>query len=142
MSAKDEVRKTSQRFYAALNHMVNGDARDMAEVWSHRADVTTLHPVGGRQIGWKQVADSWNGVAEISSNGTVTLKDQHIRVIGDVAYELGIEHVEMTLAGKQIQGGGRVTNIYHREDGTWKIIHHHTDTDPAMQEALPQKQAA
>jgi len=88
------------------------------------------------------VADSWNGVAEISSDGTVTLKDQHIRVIEDVAYELGIEHVEMTLAGEQIQGGGRVTNIYHREDGTWKIIHHHTDTDPAMQEALPQKQAA
>ena len=142
MSAKDEVRQISQRFYAALNRMVEGDADDMAEVWSHRADVTTHHPVGGRQIGWKAVADSWNGVADMSSNGTVTLKDQHIRVIGDVAYELGTEHVDMTLAGEQIQGGVRVTNIYHREDGTWKIIHHHTDTDPAMQKALPEKQAA
>ena len=122
--------------------MANGDASDMAEVWSHSADVTTMHPVGGRQVGWEEVADSWDGVAGISSNGTVTLKDQHIRVIGDVAYQLGTEHVEMTLAGKQIQGALRVTNVYHREDGTWKLIHHHTDTDPAMQEALPQKQAA
>lgn len=142
MTAKDEVRQASERFYAALNRMVKGDASDMADVWLHRADVTTLHPVGGRQIGWTEVADSWNGVAKMASKGTVTLKDQHIRVIGDVAYELGTEHVRMTLAGTQIRGSVRVTNIYHRQDGTWKLIHHHSDIDPSMQEIVAKKQIA
>lgn len=142
MTAKDEVRQASERFYAALNRMVKGDASDMADVWLHRADVTTLHPVGGRQIGWTEVADSWNEVAKMASKGTVTLKDQHIRVIGDVAYELGTEHVRMTLAGTQIRGSVRVTNIYHRQDGTWKLIHHHSDIDPSMQEIVAKKQIA
>jgi ketosteroid isomerase-like protein len=31
---------------------------------------------------------------------------------------------------------GRVTNIYRRESGTWKIVHHHTDVAQAMLEAL------
>ncbi len=30
----------------------------------------------------------------------------------------------------------RATNIYRRDDGQWKIIHHHTDVDRPLQEAL------
>jgi hypothetical protein len=29
-----------------------------------------------------------------------------------------------------------VTNIYRREGGGWKMVHHHTDVSPAMVEAL------
>jgi len=35
----------------------------------------------------------------------------------------------------------RVTNIYRRESGVWKMIHHHTDSSPAMQDVLSGLQA-
>jgi hypothetical protein len=53
----DEVRKASEQFYAALNRMLNGDAGPMADIWSHSAVVTTMHPIGGREVGWATFED-------------------------------------------------------------------------------------
>jgi ketosteroid isomerase-like protein len=133
MSAENEVGAASRQFYAALNSVANGDARPMADIWSQSADATTMHPIGGRQVGWNQVWDSWQQVAEIASEGRVTLGDQLIQVVGDAAYELGTEHVVMTLAGHSVRGEVRVTNIYRREGGAWRIVHHHADASQDMQ---------
>ena len=119
-----------------LNSMANSDAGPMADIWSHDADVTAMHPIGGRQLGWNQVGDSWQQVAKIASDGRVTPGDQLIRVIGDAAYELGTEHVALTLAGDSVRTEVRVTNIYRREAGAWRIVHHHTDVSPEMQGVL------
>jgi hypothetical protein len=91
MSTEDEVRKASEQFYAALNRMANGDARPLADIWSQGAGVTTMHPIGGREVGWDKVRASFAQVAEIASEGRIRLDDQLIRVVGDVAYELGSE---------------------------------------------------
>jgi uncharacterized protein (TIGR02246 family) len=136
VSTEDDVRAASEQFYAALNSMANGDAGPMADIWSHDADVTAMHPIGGRQLGWNQVGDSWQQVAKIASDGRVTPGDQLIRVIGDAAYELGTEHVALTLAGDSVRTEVRVTNIYRREAGAWRIVHHHTDVSPEMQGVL------
>jgi uncharacterized protein (TIGR02246 family) len=133
MSAENEVGAASRQFYAALNSVANGDARPMADIWSQSADATTMHPIGGRQVGWNQVWASWQQVAAIASEGRVTLGDQLIRVVGDAAYELGTEHVVMTLAGHSVRGEVRVTNIYRREGGAWRIVHHHADASQDMQ---------
>ncbi|HYU19986.1 MAG TPA: nuclear transport factor 2 family protein [Chloroflexota bacterium] len=37
-------------------------------------------------------------------------------------------------------GGHRVTNIYRREGGEWKMVHHHTDVSPAMNDLLSRLQ--
>jgi len=136
MSTEDEVRKASEQFYAALNRMANGDASSMAGVWSQGTDVTTMHPIGGREVGWQKVRASFAQVAEIASQGRVRLDDQLIRVVGDVAYELGSERGEAKFAGQQVSFDHRVTNIYRREAGSWKLVHHHTDVSPAMLDAL------
>jgi ketosteroid isomerase-like protein len=140
MSAEEEVRQASDQFYAALNRMANGDAGPMMEVWSHTSDVTTMHPIGGREVGWEQVRVPWEQVAALSSGGQVTLRDSLIRVVGDLAYESGTESGGMTLAGQHVSFEQRVTNIYRREAGGWKIVHHHTDLSPAMQDILARLQ--
>jgi ketosteroid isomerase-like protein len=132
----DQVRMASDQFYAALNRMVNGDASGMANIWSHGASVTTMHPIGGREVGWDKVRGSWEQVAKVASDGKVELRDQLIQVFGDVACEVGIEHAKFKLAGQQVEGDLRVTNIYRREGEAWKIVHHHTDVDPAMVEVV------
>jgi ketosteroid isomerase-like protein len=138
MSTEDEVRKASKQFYAGLNRMANGDAGALADIWSHSAAVTTMHPVGGRQVGWDAVRASFEKVAQIASDGKIELKDQLIRVAGDVAYEMGVELGQLNLSGRKAAIEQRVTNIYQREAGAWKLIHHHTDTSPAMLDVLSQ----
>jgi ketosteroid isomerase-like protein len=134
MPAEDEVRAASRQFYAALNSGLNGDVGPMADVWSRETDATTMHPNGGRQVGWDQVWGSWQQVAGIASSGSVALGDQLIRVIGDTAYELGTERVDATFAGSPVRTEVRVTNIYRREAGAWRIVHHHADAVPEMQD--------
>lgn len=142
MSSEDEVRTASAQFYAALNSMMVGDAAPLAEVWSHGADVSTMHPIGGREAGWDEVRGSFEQVAQLASGGHGELRDQSIEVAGDMAYEVGIEQGQMTLAGEQIAIEHRVTNVYRREAGWWKIVHHHTDLSPAMLNLLSRLQAA
>jgi ketosteroid isomerase-like protein len=138
MSTEDQVRKASEQFYAALNRMVNGDAGPLADIWSHSAAVTTMHPIGGRQVGWDEVRGSWEQVAQLASGGQVKLSDQLIQVSGDMAYEVGTEQGQARLAGQQVSLENRVTNIYRREAGAWKIVHHHTDISPGMLDVLSQ----
>jgi len=141
MSREDEIRKASAQFYVALNRMLNGDAQPLSDIWSHGPTVTTMHPIGGRQVGWNEVRESWEQVAQGASDGKVELKDQLIRVFGDVAYEAGVESPEFKLGGEKVAGQIRVTNIYRREAGTWKMTHHHTDLAPAMVEVLDRLQS-
>jgi ketosteroid isomerase-like protein len=136
MTNEDEIRAASEQFYAALNRTLNGDAGSLREIWSHAPTVTTMHPIGGREVGWDQVRNSWEQVARLSTGGQVKLSDQFIQVAGDAAYELGVEHGRFTLAGHPVAGDCRVTNIYRRESGAWKIVHHHTDTAQSMIDAV------
>ncbi len=111
MSTEHEIRKVSTQFYTALNRMLNGDARALSDIWSHRSFVTAMHPLGGRQLGWTEVRKTWEQIARRSSEGKVELKDQLIRVAGEVAYEVGVEHVEAKLGGQRVAVTIRVTNI-------------------------------
>lgn len=141
MSAEEEVRKASGQFYGALNRMLNGDAGPLANIWSHSEAVTTMHPIGGREVGWDKVGQLWEQVAKVFSDGQVKLSDQLIQVAGDMAYEVGTEQGQAKLGGEQVSIEQRVTNIYHREAGAWKIVHHHTDISPVMVDVLSRLQA-
>jgi ketosteroid isomerase-like protein len=132
MSTEGEVRSASKKFYAGLNRMLNGNAEPLHDIWLHSTAVTAMHPIGGRQVGWDAVRASFEKVAELASDGKVELKDQIIHVVGDVAYEAGVEHGQVKFAGHPVIIDHRVTNIYQRESGGWKMTHHHTDTSPAM----------
>jgi len=57
-------------------------------------------------------------------------------------YEIGTERGRGKVAGEQIEFEHRVTNVYRREGGQWKMVHHHTDVSPAMVEVLRRLQAA
>ena len=50
----------------------------------------------------------------------------------DLAYEIGSERGTATIAGESVTIDQRVTNVYRREGGQWKMVHHHSDLSPAM----------
>lgn len=138
MSSEEEVRSASKQFYAALNTMLNADAGPLADIWSHGSDVTTMHPIGGLEVGWDEVRRAWEQVANLSSDGQVKLDGQLICVGGDMAYEVGTELGHAKLGNQDVVFDHRVTNVYRREAGMWKIIHHHTDVSAAAQAVIGQ----
>ena len=140
MSNVEEVREASKKFYERLNRMANGETNTFADVWSQNESATAMHPIGGRDVGWKEVENSFNQVAGVASDGKVELKDQLIRDLGDAAFEVGIEKAQFKVAGMEVKAEIRVTNIYQKENGSWKIVHHHTDIAPSMVEALQKLQ--
>ena len=139
MATEDEVRAVSDRFYSALNHL---DVSQLGDVWSQSNTVTTMHPMGGEQVGWPDVRKSFEDAAVGMSDVHVEIVDQLIRTGQDLAYEIGIERGRGKVGGEQIEIEHRVTNVYRREGGQWKMVHHHTDVSPAMVEILQRMQAA
>jgi ketosteroid isomerase-like protein len=124
MAVEDEIRQASEQFYAALNREINGDPGPMMGVWSHGADVSTLHPLGGINVGWEEVRAGWEQAAQGMSEGQVSLDDLVVLPIADdVAYTVGAVHGQVNTIGVDL----RATNIYRREGGEWKVVHHHTD---------------
>ena len=137
MAAEDEVRQASERFYAAVESMLNGDASGMSDVWSPRATASTMHPLGGRQVGWDAVRESWENAAEAFEGGSVEVSDLEVCVLGaGAAYTTGVEHVQASVGGKSLSFDIRATNVFAREGTVWRIVHHHTDIDRPLQEAL------
>ena len=137
MAVEDDVRQASDKFYAAVGSMLNGDATPMADVWAHDATVSTMHPLGGRQVGWDAVRGSWEGAAQAFEGGGVEVSDLEVCVLGDAAaYTTGNEDVDVTVGGTSLHFVIRATNVFRRADGEWKIVHHHTDLDRSLQEAL------
>ena len=133
----EEVRQASDRFYAALNRGLNGDTSEMFDICSHADDVTTMHPLGGRQIGWPDVRSSWEMAAGAVDGGSVEVSDLQITMLGnDAAYTIGTENASAIVGGTPVTILARCTNVYRREDGVWKLVHHHVDLLPDMAAAF------
>jgi ketosteroid isomerase-like protein len=135
-TAEDEIRAVSDQYNNALEALLNGDASPMAEIWSHEDDVTTMHISGGREEGWDTVGGTFEGFAAAMTDGTAPRTDHVIRVIGDAAYELYTQEISATFAGEPLSVEGRVTNVYRKENGEWKAVHHHADLDAELAEKV------
>ena len=137
MAAEDEVRQASEQFYAALNSTLDGDSSQMEQIWSHGSDVSATHPFGDRILGWEEVRSSWEQAAQAFSGGQATLDEMVVVPISeDAAYTLGTEHGQGSIGEATVGIDWRVTNIYRREAGGWKIVHHHTDFSSEVAQAL------
>ena len=142
MAAEDDVRAASQRYYEALNAMLTGDASSMTDVWSHGSGTTAIHPIGDREKGWGAIRRSFEQVAQLASDGSTQIEKQMITVAGDLAYELGVERGSAMVGGEAVSIENRVTNIYRREGGAWKMVHHHADRSEAMVALIERFRAA
>lgn len=127
-----EVRQASDQFYATLNRALTGEITDdMLDVFSHADDVTAMHPMGGRQVGWPEVRGSFEMGASAASGGSVKVSDLHITMLGnDAACTTGTEVASATVGGRTLSMSMRCTNVYRREHGAWKLVHHHVDLMP------------
>jgi ketosteroid isomerase-like protein len=116
---------------AAETALHNGDAAPRKAIWSHRDPVSLFGAVTTR-IGPDAAASAFDDLASRFSN--CAFWDYEILsagASGDLAYLVGIEHTNASIGGAEpLPYELRVTTIFRREDGEWKIIHRHGDPLP------------
>ena len=127
----ETLRAASERFYAAANAVVRGDAQPMLAVWSHNADVTYCDPAGGIYRGWEALQAYWEHGAQLNraADSRVTARPEIVAmlVVGELGYTVALEHVEAVAADGVRRMVGRATNIFRREQGEWRMIDRHAE---------------
>ena len=130
MSETDDFQQIVKQVETARHHYHAGDPAPYKALWSHTDDVTVLGAVGAYAKGWGQVGPRLDGVAAHFREGRGwSLEPLAMGRSGDLAYTVHLERSEVRVAGRDEWSpvALRVTRIYRREEGTWKIIHHHAD---------------
>lgn len=134
--ADSTLKAANDAFYAALNSNFTGDTAPLQAIWSHGVDVSDQGPFGARLDGWDAVNDQFIKEGAMKLGGKVVCKDLIIRAGKDFGYTACIEEGEnMSVDGKPVVVRFRATNIFRKEDGQWKMVHHHTDISTPLEEA-------
>jgi ketosteroid isomerase-like protein len=116
---------------AADTALHNGDAGPRTALWS-RTDPVTLFGAARTVTGADEVIPFFEVLAGRFSNCTsFEYEVTAAEVSGDLAYVVGIEHTTASVAGANpLPYTLRVTTIFRREDGEWKIVLRHGDALP------------
>jgi ketosteroid isomerase-like protein len=114
---------------AADDALHNGDPEPRMQLWSHEDPVTVLGAFGVAASGWDEVRETFRWVASQFTRGEEFELDVIAAgVSGDLAYTVGYEHSVVSRDGDPPRPNRlRVTHVYRRENGEWKIVHRHGD---------------
>ena len=122
----------------AEHALCRGDAGPRAATWSHREPVTLFGGAVPLRRGWEEV----NGTFRWLARRFAGLHDYDLELVaagasGDLAYTVGLEHKTVVRrdAEAPVTYTLRVTHVYRREDGQWRIVHRHGDHPPVDQQA-------
>ncbi len=136
LKTEQELHAANDSLYAALNAMFTGNLDPMNKLWSHSDYITDMGPFGGRTTGWEAVGAEFKKEAGMKFGGRIVCKELHIYAGTDMGYTVCIEEGEkMSAEGKPVAIKHRATNIFHLENGQWKLIHHQTDFSPQLEKA-------
>lgn len=105
----------------------NGDAAPRFAIWSRNEPVSVLGAWmtgnGPDEVGYifRQLEASFSDCTSYSHE--VIAAD----VIGGMAYTVGYEHTSASVNGEPRNYTLRVTQVYRREEGEWRVAHRHAD---------------
>jgi ketosteroid isomerase-like protein len=125
MDLEDFVRQCEQ----AWQIFVTGDPGPATPLFSRRNDVTLANPWGPAVTGWPDVRKTLEAAAARFRHGHLTFDILTTFVSDDLAYHHEVERGEAMLGGRsELEPFAlRVTSVYRREDGQWRIVLRHAD---------------
>ena len=122
----DEVVPRQQAADFAIH---DGDSEPRKALWSHEDPVTVLGAFGVAASGWEECSEVFDWLATVFT-GTESFELEIVAagVSGDLAYTVGYEHSVVAREGGPMRPNKlRVTHVYRRENGEWRIVHRHGD---------------
>jgi ketosteroid isomerase-like protein len=117
-------------YHRAGLEITNGNAGVYKTLYSRRDDVTLANPFGPPACGWSEVFATLDRAAGNYRDGEAVSVENMSTVIGaDLAYTVEIESYRARVGGaaEPTPVALRVTTIFRRENGTWKVVHRHAD---------------
>ena len=131
----DPFAKALEQQDAAIAAMLNGDPGPFISSWADSDDITLFGAWGPIEKGHKPVTDTMRRVGS-RCTGADVMDAEHtvIASSGDLAYTVGFERSHGSVDGGPPRDMVlRVTHIYRRIDGDWKLVHRHADFPPPDQ---------
>lgn len=113
------VLAANDAFYAAF---AAGDLEAMEAIWARHAPVACVHPGWQALRGRQEVMESWRLILDGAGAPGITPLRPSIHLLGDTAFVICVERL----------GGGALvaTNVFIREDGAWRLVHHQAGPVP------------
>jgi len=123
MSDREQVLAANAAFYRAF---AERDPAAMESVWSRTDALLCVHPGWRALCGRDEVLSSWFAILANPEAPAIACREEEVRVHGDLAFVLCIED----LPGGEMSA----TNVFAREDGAWRLVHHHAGPIAAWDE--------
>jgi len=109
------VLTANETFYQAF---ATQDYAGMDALWAHGKPATCIHPGWSALVGRGAVMASWRAILRAEGMG-IESSAARATIAGDAAYVLCFE-------GPRGEPPTLIaTNIFVREDGRWRLLHHH-----------------
>jgi ketosteroid isomerase-like protein len=129
---EEEFDAALARMDRALRAMWAGDPEPLIEMCERSEEVTLFGALGPVEQGWQAATDTWRWVGgKFSVGGPATIEHLAAAQSGDLAYTAGFERRTTSIDGGPVEEKVlRVTHIYRRSAGQWRLIHRHADLPP------------
>lgn len=115
---------------AASSAYISGDGGPLEKISTHTSPATIFGPTGDCVQGAEKViAANTSGSKHFKPGSENKFEIMHSAESGELAYWTGVQHsvVQMEGKSKPVQFNLRVTEIFRKENGEWKLIHRHAD---------------
>lgn len=135
-SADPDLQAFLVQLQDATKVALGGDVSRWNELVSHSDEASLFPPFGGVFRGWDQTRTRYEAAAARMSAMAVDKADLDVEVLasgvsGDLAYVVAFERSRFLLADDTLESGfTRVTHIFRREQGQWRLVHRHMDHLP------------
>ena len=118
----------------ALAAMGSGDPTPYSDLWAESDDATLFGAWGPIDRGTGRLRETFRWVGSRFSGGPLVPEDTVAFESGDLAYTVGFERGEVSVDGGPLRPMTlRVTHVYRRVDGEWRLVHRHADFPPEDQ---------
>jgi ketosteroid isomerase-like protein len=109
-----ELLAANEAFYQAF---AGRNLQVMDALWARRVPVACVHPGWGALQGRTEVMASWRAILSNPEAEPIACVSARAYVLGEVAFVVCSEEI----AGNELTA----TNVFTREDGAWRLVHHH-----------------
>ncbi len=114
MSDTAELLFANEAFY----HVFRGrDVTAMEALWARRAPISCVHPGWQALMTREAVMESWDNILSNPKAPEVDCRGARAHLLGEMGVVLCYE-----IIGRSVL---TATNIFLREDGAWRMVHHH-----------------